>query len=65
MTGVGPSQGRTVGRYLFGGARHQALVQSQRLLLREALGLVVPHQGALDLRGRGGVNTNRDLTKVP
>lgn len=55
-------------RYLFGRARHQALVKPQGLLLREALGLVVPHQSALDLCGgeeegrrrrRRGMNENR------
>lgn len=35
--------------HLLGRAGHQALVQPQGLFLREALGLVVPRQGALDL----------------
>lgn len=38
--------------YLFGGARDQALVQPLGLLLRESLGLVVPHQSSLDLDER-------------
>lgn len=38
-----------VSRYLLSGAGHQALVQPQGLLLREALRLVVPGQSALDL----------------
>lgn len=40
-----------VSRYLLSGAGHQALVQPQGLLLREALRLVVPGQSALDLCG--------------
>lgn len=35
--------------YLFGRAGDEALVQPDRLLLRETLSLVVPKQGALDL----------------
>lgn len=38
--------------YLFGSAGDQALMQPQSLSLREALSLVVPHQSALDLRGK-------------
>lgn len=39
--------------YLLCGTRDQALVQPLGLLLREALGLVVPHQSPLDLDMRG------------
>lgn len=45
--------------YLLGGAGDQALVQPLGLLLREALGLVVPHQSSLDL-DKGG----RDLVRL-
>lgn len=39
--------------YLLCGTRDQALVQPLGLLLRETLGLVVPHQSSLDLDKRG------------
>lgn len=48
------------GRYLLGGAGHQALVQPQSLPLREALRLIVPHQEALDLCGRRGGGVGGD-----
>lgn len=53
-------QTHTDERYLFGSARDQALVQPQSLSLGETLGLVVSHQGTLDLCSREDVESHEN-----